>query len=107
MKYQQTKVFPIYIPLTNGKSRHIGFVNVREQLEPADFKFVEDKLWSLINGQSKFAIGNFYVTAEVKRSEEDGGSLEEMVAEAIDDHLEQEAQQEVNDKLEAEEDTPF
>jgi hypothetical protein len=66
--YQQTKVYSLFIGLKDGQSAHIGFVNVKEDLPPADFQFVEGKLWTAFTQEQRFEFGKFYVVAEVKRS---------------------------------------
>ena len=75
--YQQTKVFSIFVDFKDGTSKLIGYLNVREQLEPADFKAVENKLWSMFQGGSEHTrIGKFYIVPEIKRSETEGDLAE-------------------------------
>ena len=108
--FQQTKVYSLFIGLKDGKSAHVGYINVKESLNPADFQFVEGKLWTAFTQEQRFEFGKFYVVAEVKRSadtvEDIASQFDEVIEEAIDNQIEAEMQQEVNDNLETE-DAPF
>ena len=81
--YKQTKVLELHIGLKSGQSKLVGHVNVREQLEQADYTFVEDKLFNLFTQSNRFELGVFYIVARVKNAES-GGNL----ASLVDDILE-------------------
>lgn len=100
--YQQTKVFSIFIDFKDGTSKLVGYLNVREQLESADFKAVENKLWSMFKaGGDATKIGKFYIVPEVKRSET-AGDLSELLEDEEEHEL---TADELDEKLG--DDTPF
>lgn len=99
--YQQTKVFSIYVDFNDGKSKLVGYVNVREQLSPADFKAVENKLWDMFQYKEHNTMGHFHIVPEVKRSEVEG-DLADLLRDPTEEVIDP-------DKVmdEAEDDTPF
>jgi|13_taG_2_1085334.scaffolds.fasta_scaffold139934_2 hypothetical protein len=100
--YQQTKVFSIFVGFNDGKQKLVGYVNVREQLSPADFKAVENKLWDMFQYKEHNTIGHFHIVPEVKRNELDGD-----LAELLGGKDEEEVIDPETVEPETEDDTPF
>ena len=94
--YKQTKVLELHIGLKSGQSKLVGHVNVREQLEQADYTFVEDKLFNLFTQSNRFELGVFYIVARVKNAESGGNFMTAEEIKAMVDHM-----------VDSEEDVPF
>lgn len=82
--YQQSKVYSLFIGLKEGKSKHVGYINVKEGLPSGDFAFVEQLLWNLFTAEQRFEFGKFYVVAELKRGSDFTGDLSSLIEEEVE-----------------------
>lgn len=110
--YKQTKVLELHIGLKSGQSKLVGHINVREQLEQADYTFVEDKLFNLFTQSNRFELGVFYIVARVKNAES-GGDLASLVDDVLEPAVSAEEKRMAEEikamesTVDSEEDVPF